>query len=118
LPEGSPTATDLGGREAFAGPAAKALSKLPRLLSPQNIGDNVADFALGMSSSKRIEAMGNVITNPQAIEQLQKLRTLSPLSQKALTIMDDVLANYGTSKIGDATGIGRPRERAPAAYRE
>lgn len=114
LPEGSPTATDLGGKEAFAGAAARTIGRAPKLLSPQNLGENISEFVLSRSASKNAEIIANIITQPGAIAELKKLRALSPTSQKALTIMDDVIANYGII----ATGAGRPSEQMPAAYRE
>ena len=114
LPEGAPTATDLGGKEAFAGAAARTIGRAPKLLSPQNLGENISDFITSRSASKNAEIIANVITQPGAIAELKKLRALSPTSQKALTIMDDVIANYGII----ATGAGRPSEQRPAAYRE
>lgn len=114
LPEGSPTATDLGGKEAFAGAAARTIGRAPKLFSPQNLGENISSFVMERSASKNAEVIANIITQPGAISELKKLRTLTPTSQKALTIMDDVIGNYGII----ATGAGRPSERKPDAYRE
>ena len=101
LPLGSPTATDLGGKAAFAGPGARTFGAIPKLLSPQNLGDNLSTFIQDNSAGRNAERIANIITQPGAIAELKKLRMIPPTGKKALAILDNVLVNYGGEKLLD-----------------
>lgn len=91
--EGSPTATDLGGRSAFVGPGGRVVKTVAGAMSPQNIGQNIANFAADVSAGRNAEKIAALITNPGSVAELKKLRMLNPASEKALTIVDHVLTN-------------------------
>jgi hypothetical protein len=103
-PEGSATATDLGSRDAFTGPVAKVVSKAIRSLNPINWPTRIADKIDDWSAGRNAEEMVNIITNPNAIKSLRRLKMLKPGTEKFITEM-----GYLTSIAGFDFLAGPPK---------
>lgn len=111
LPEGSPTATDLPGgarlRADFAGPA----NVLGRLFSPAralDVGGAAADRIGLRLSDEGMARLAKAITDPAAVDQLRKLRLMSPNQEKTALAVAQFLGVTPAT----ATGAREPSERA------
>lgn len=93
--EGSPTATDIGGREAFAGSGAKTVGGIIRAFNPLNLPIAARNKIIDWSAGKNAAEMVNIITNPEAIKSLRRLKMLKPGTSKFITEMGYLTAISG-----------------------
>lgn len=64
-------------------------------MQPQNYGKMIADWATKKDAAKNAEQLAEMISNPNAIEQLRQLRKMSPTSAQRWAGLGQLLANYG-----------------------
>ena len=105
--EGAATATDLGGRVALAGPMARGVAVGTAVIGPWQIPTRIRNFALDLSGGRNAARIADIITRPNSVAQLQGLRTIPPNGQRALSIVDNVLADLGVS----STGANEPNDQ-------
>jgi len=112
-PEGSPTATDLGGMGAEV--TGRAVRNFGRALSPSTVleaGNIAAETINAMRTPAMRVRFAEAFSDPQALRTLGNLRMLSPTSEQAMRIASRFVTNYvGTTGAGWITG--GPGERAP-----
>lgn len=95
LPEGSPTATDLTGRAAFAGRPTKMAASVVRGANPFNIPEQLSNAMLNWSQGRNVSALADLYTNNAALQELQRLRLMNPRSAAAVDLVANVLTKYG-----------------------
>lgn len=110
--EGSPTATDLNARTDFAGGGAKTVGSIARGTNPLNWSKMLGDWFEEKSAAKNINQLADIITSPDAIQSLRKLRVLKPGTQKFITE-----AGYLTQAIGMSQVGGNQPDQLPAMFR-
>ncbi|MBY0430323.1 MAG: hypothetical protein K2Q10_03925, partial [Rhodospirillales bacterium] len=108
-PEGSTTITDQGGGDALVSPGVRLASRALKSMSLE-VMPRLSEWVDGLSAGRNAEQLAKVITTPAAVEELKKLRLLSPGSQKAITVLDGILARVGAYKVAPT-----PPERMPPA---
>ncbi len=113
LPEGSPTATDLGARAAFVGGAADITGKALKGTRVWDLPAQIGEAIQNISAGRNAERLAGIYTSPDAMRELAKLRMLSPTSEKAVRIVTDVLTNSGFVSARNA--VNRPGEQMPPA---
>lgn len=107
--EGSPTATDLGARAAFASSGAGGTAAILRGTRVWDILPALGDAIENMSAGKNIDKLAKLYTDPEAMSALAKVRMLSPLSVKSVEAASSALTRAGIL----STGIAKPEPRAP-----
>lgn len=110
--EGSPTATDVGSRDAFVGPGAKAASNTVRAINPINWPTAIANKIDDWSAGKNAAEMVDIITNPKAVQSLRRLRVLKPGSEKFIQELGYLGAVSGFSSMSSG-----PDDRSPEMVR-
>ncbi len=107
--EASGRVTQGGSRTAFAGEsiaemkqqAGGLVSKTLRAASPSNLFDTsrMAKAYEQMRLGQHSEALADIITSPDAMKQLKALKALPPNSVKAMSIVGQLLDQYGASSV-------------------
>jgi hypothetical protein len=111
MPEGSPTATDAAGGQRLREQMGAGGRLLGRLLSPQralDVGGAVGDRVALKLSDEGMTRLAEAITRPDAVEQLRKLRMLSPNSTKATALTAQLLGLTAASGAGARDAEGQP----------
>jgi hypothetical protein len=119
LPEGSPTATDLGAANApdaigeLGRRAGEALSTDTYL----NLGRKAAALLTEIRQPEARRKLVEVMLQPENVKELRKLRMVRPGTEKAFKVAADALVKLGV--IGGVDAIAGPGETqaAPAAKR-
>jgi hypothetical protein len=107
--EGSPTATDIGARGAFASNGASGAAAILRGTRVWDILPAMGDAIENLSAGKNIDKLAKLYTDPEAMSALAKVRMLSPLSVKSVEAASSALTRAGIL----STGIAKPEPRAP-----
>lgn len=113
--EGSPTPTDLNKRPDFAGPAARFFGNVAKGANPLNWADAVGDKIFDVSAGKNVGKLANLITSPDAIQSLRKLKMLKPGTQKFITEAGYLGEAMGLSQLGGYLGGQQPNQ-LPAMF--
>lgn len=79
----------------YTGVVTGAARVVGSALQPQNYGKMIADWATKRDASKNAEQLADMISDPNAVEQLKQLRKMSPTSAKYWAGLGQLLANYG-----------------------
>jgi DNA-binding TFAR19-related protein (PDSD5 family) len=111
MPEGSPTATDAAGGQRLREQMGAGGRLLGRLLSPQralDVGGAVGDRVSLKLSDEGMTRLAEAITRPDAVEQLRKLRMLSPNSNRATALTAQLLGLTAASEAGARDAQGQP----------
>lgn len=99
LPEGSPTF----GNMAIERTNMQNLSRVPRLLSyiasPLTAGERMADARAASLLPRANLQLAEKLMSPDGYKELKKLRMLNPKSEKALTVVDGMLARIGGAAV-------------------
>ena len=114
LSEGSPTATDvIGARQLRAryGAIGRGLSNV---FSPQNLGTLLGRAFGELRAGRQLDKLADAVTSPEAVDALERLRTLNPRSERARTLALALLLNVGGGSLFAATRP-RPADAAPPA---
>lgn len=116
LPEGSPTATDLGalsGRK-MVGKGARLLGKAASPETYLNIGNELIDAVAKMREPAERVRLFRALTSGNYDRQLGQLRMLPPYKERAMALTAQILAQAGLT----ATGAREPSDFEPPAYRQ
>lgn len=112
FPEGSPTATDTGARDAFAGPVAQAVAGTVRstnpLRWPDRIGDMIAEWSAG-GNARRI-SQGYLAGPANNAAVLNETRLLPNAVSGLLLPEGGQLGAYGAAGL-----LGQPPDTLPPA---
>jgi hypothetical protein len=109
LPEGSPTATDLGKKAVPGG--YKLAGRVFKGLSPQNIGQNVGEFIEEVGSGRNARKIVDIITKPGALQEIQRLKQLTNNQRGFVTALDALIVNLGERQVAPNEEV-----RVPAAF--
>lgn len=90
-------------RESGAGVIGQAAGAL----SPQAIGQRVANWISEVRMGNHAEKVAQVLTSPDGIKRLKELRQLSPRDQKAIAAMSNL---FGISLAPEAVSPQEPRQ--------
>lgn len=118
LPEGSPTATDMGAMGANAiGKGARLVGKA---LSPQtylNLGSELAEGYAALRTPAARERLAEALLSGDYARELAQLRMLNPTGEKAVAVVGQILTGAGLTgarSAAQSAGFG-PRDFDPPA---
>lgn len=94
--EGAQTATDIGGRSAFAGKMSKIAGYVA---NPLKIPAGVQNWLADQSAGKNVAQLVDLITSPNSIRELRRLKMLSPGSQKWTAGITNLMTQGGAGEI-------------------
>jgi len=112
--EASGRVTVGGSRTHFAGEMEKEMSSKAMGISgkvAQNVLDapgiprRLGQWVKEMKAGNYNENIANIITSPQAMEELKALKYYKPGSLKAMAVVSQVLTQYGFSEAGDPADV-------------
>jgi len=103
LPEGSPTATDLGALAPDA--VGEAAAKVGGTLSI-DVFDNAGKGIANLRQPEARVRLAKFLFSPQGIKELKKLRMLSKTGHNAVRLFGDLATKAGIVGTGDLLGLG------------
>jgi hypothetical protein len=112
LPEGSPTATDLGAMSG-AQTVSRGLQIAGKVMSPGtylNLGDEMVKGIDALRTPQARIQLANALLSGNYDRQLAQLRMLSPTGERALALTSQILAGAGITQAGKAFP---PADREP-----
>lgn len=113
LPEGSPTATDLGqmGAGATVGRGMKLLGKATSPGTAMNLGNEIVEGVAALREPAARQKLATALLSGDYAKQLSQLRMLPPTGEKALALTGQILAQAGVIGLGGRT----PTDFAPSS---
>lgn len=107
LPEGSPTATDLGGAMVSdrVGRVARVAGKLTSPGTLLSAGDDLAAAYSALRQPQARRKLAEALWDPESLGDLRRLRLLSPKSEKAVGIASKVISRLGVTAGLSAMGL-------------
>ena len=115
LPEGSPTATDIGAMAPdMLGSAVQSASKAASIDIIPNLGKGFADIRQPAARVK----LANFLFSPEGIKELGKLRMLPKGGEAAVRLLGDILVKSGANGAANAIGFGGERGADPRLNKE
>jgi hypothetical protein len=120
LPEGSPTATDLGvNAPDVKSSVVSRIGKFTSANSYVNPGDTIADAVVKMRQPEARRRFVKHLLSTGGLAELQKLRLLKPNEERALKLVGDMAFRAGITGAAAGLGLdGGPTRRAEEERRQ